>query len=58
EKFVRKHQTLLHWTRRSPSELLVDIFIWCTDDNTTIPWNVSQVCRRWRTIALGTPKLW
>ncbi|KXN92705.1 hypothetical protein AN958_06983 [Leucoagaricus sp. SymC.cos] len=58
ETFIRDHQTLLHWTRRLPSELLSDIFFWCTDDNTSIPWNVSQVCHRWRKVALHIPRLW
>ncbi|KAF5345828.1 hypothetical protein D9756_010891 [Leucocoprinus leucothites] len=58
EDFVQTHQKLLHWTRRVPLELLADIFTWCTEDNTRIPWNVSQVCRQWRAIALRTPQLW
>lgn len=58
ETFIQDHQSLLHWTRRIPTELLVTIFISCTDDNTVIPWNLSQVCCRWRTIALNVPRLW
>lgn len=58
EDFLAKHEPLLHWTRRLLPELLVHIFIYCTDGNTSIPWNISQVCRKWRSIALSTPQLW
>ncbi|KAJ3572784.1 hypothetical protein NP233_g2850 [Leucocoprinus birnbaumii] len=58
EEFISKHEELLHWTRRLPAELLILIFICCTEGNSIIPWNVSQVCRKWRSMALSTPQLW
>ncbi|KAF9442157.1 hypothetical protein P691DRAFT_640257, partial [Macrolepiota fuliginosa MF-IS2] len=58
QDFIDKHRSLLHWTRRLPSELLLDIFSWCTDENTLVPFNISHVCRRWRYLALGAPELW
>lgn len=58
EAFLAKHETGLHWTRRLSPELLVSIFICCAEENTVIPWSISQVCRKWRSIALSMPQLW
>ncbi|KAF5345821.1 hypothetical protein D9756_010896 [Leucocoprinus leucothites] len=58
EDFLQQHNSLLHWPRRVPADILIDIFFWCTEDNTLVPFNISHVCKRWRCIALATPQLW
>ncbi|KAJ7845575.1 hypothetical protein B0H13DRAFT_2095143, partial [Mycena leptocephala] len=57
--FVRRGPTL-------PPEILAEIFIHClptvqefvTPDLTTTPLILCGICRRWRDVALSTPKLW
>ncbi|KAF5345810.1 hypothetical protein D9756_010879 [Leucocoprinus leucothites] len=58
EEFISNHEELLHWARRLPTELFISIFLCCTENNAVIPWNISQVCRKWRFIALSIPQLW
>ncbi|KAJ7940156.1 hypothetical protein B0H13DRAFT_1454893, partial [Mycena leptocephala] len=48
-----------------PPEILAEIFIHClptqefvTPDLTTAPLILCGICRRWREVALSTPKLW
>lgn len=58
EEFISMHEKLLHWIRRLPTEILIHIFLFCTEGNTVIPWNVSQTSQRWRLVALAVPRLW
>lgn len=63
----RAHDTLLS---RLPAEIVSLVFLFCTptmvDACHTVPYNVmlpeplslGAVCRRWRTIAWATPRLW
>ncbi|KAJ7656105.1 hypothetical protein DFH06DRAFT_1132585 [Mycena polygramma] len=55
--------------RSLPAEILGQIFIDCRDDNLDEPWYettdpyhaptvLTQVCSRWRLVALHTPQLW
>ncbi|KAF9039260.1 hypothetical protein BJ165DRAFT_376984 [Panaeolus papilionaceus] len=56
--------------RRFPAELLRDMFVFglyprphapeihTPDDLVDWPWTVSQVCQRWRNVALSMPELW
>ncbi|KAG8755856.1 hypothetical protein FRC14_003601 [Serendipita sp. 396] len=46
--------------RRLPIEILHEIFLVANiaDDSGRIPWVVSAVCGRWRTLALSNPRLW
>lgn len=71
EELMRKAAPALY---RVPDELFVEIFIGCRDDEfpsptddvarrypkreEMLPLVVSQVCKAWRAIATGTPKLW
>ncbi|GLB42808.1 hypothetical protein LshimejAT787_1202570 [Lyophyllum shimeji] len=47
-----------------PAELLVEIFLRCVDRHISqplhhrAPWSLIAICRRWRALALSTPKLW
>jgi hypothetical protein len=48
-----------------PNEILEEIFLRTNADEPMLvsdtsegPWLVSHVCQRWRSIALGSPKLW
>ncbi|KAJ7459426.1 hypothetical protein B0H11DRAFT_2059545 [Mycena galericulata] len=66
--------SLLAPIRRLPSEVLVEIFEWCEEEEESAQstsvmsglarlaqkplLTVSQVCTRWHGIALGTPTLW
>ncbi|KAK0475967.1 hypothetical protein EDD18DRAFT_1366703 [Armillaria luteobubalina] len=53
--------------RRLPPELLGEIFIWCSSlygkhrrclDPRALHWTLSHVCRKWRSVAVGTPEIW
>ncbi|KAJ7780953.1 hypothetical protein B0H16DRAFT_602867 [Mycena metata] len=55
------------WTTRLPPEILAEIFLTSLanagDSNSDMlsrnpPWLLSQVCGRWRVVALSTPELW
>ncbi|KAH0835908.1 hypothetical protein J3R83DRAFT_9804 [Lanmaoa asiatica] len=59
------HQRLVSCIRRLPPEILGEIFVRClppgthTEPNTrTAPLLLLGVCRGWRKVALGTPRLW
>ncbi|KAJ7166780.1 hypothetical protein C8R46DRAFT_841325, partial [Mycena filopes] len=47
-----------------PVELTADIFVHCLPDtlapasSTIAPMLLTRICRQWRNIACGTPKLW
>ncbi|KDR67810.1 hypothetical protein GALMADRAFT_1063002 [Galerina marginata CBS 339.88] len=69
ETFIFTHQSLLSLLRILPDELLVLIFLFCLPDLDSQPWGprpwstipsfrLSQVCSKWRSIALDTPNLW
>lgn len=65
---IRRCQSTFARHRDLPSEILSAIFLACNGGNPlwlvcqfephTPPWNVSQVCRKWRSVALDTPDLW
>ena len=42
---------------RLPTELLVDIFTWCTHSDSLAAVTISKVCRRWKTITDNSPCL-
>ncbi|KAJ7119682.1 hypothetical protein C8R44DRAFT_788701 [Mycena epipterygia] len=52
------------YLRRTPVEIHAEIFMECVDGplddlhTITIPMQLASVCRRWRNIAIGTPRLW
>jgi hypothetical protein len=72
QEFIHKHERLLSPLLSLPSELLPLIFVHClpnlepTWSNQRPTWKnrpldvfrLSQVCQRWRIIALDTPQLW
>ncbi|KAK0224306.1 hypothetical protein IW262DRAFT_884313 [Armillaria fumosa] len=66
-------KNILHPIRRLPTDVLSHIFLACVQspveclfsllhkDSTNLlegPWPISHVCRRWRDIAINTPRLW
>ena len=62
---MRAHQGLISCIRRLPSEILGEIFVRCVPpepyvepDTTAAPLLLLAVCRGWRRVALGTPRLW
>ena len=70
---ITYHQNgVLHPLRRLPEEILLQIFEHCADEeaqewfkygrfltpNPKFPTRMAGVCRRWRSIALGCPRLW
>jgi hypothetical protein len=73
---LRAHRTRLHElaavqkgtlspARRVPNEVLVDIFLFATQETTSDlgfwrlhPWSPSKVCRRWRATAVSSPRFW
>lgn len=62
---MEAHQGLISCIRRLPSELLGEIFLRCLPpkphiepDAINAPLLLLAVCRRWRKVALGTPRLW
>ena len=62
-QFLHTHKGVLSAIRRIPPELLQEIFIhvtvpWEYSRRNAIPWDLSQVCRLWRTTALSVSSLW
>ncbi|KAK0479195.1 hypothetical protein IW261DRAFT_1626576 [Armillaria novae-zelandiae] len=66
-------KNILHPIRRRPTDVLRHIFLACVqspveclfsllrNDSMNLlegPWHISHVCRRWRSIATNTPRLW
>ncbi|PPQ71273.1 LOW QUALITY PROTEIN: hypothetical protein CVT26_012044 [Gymnopilus dilepis] len=69
ETFIRTHQSILSAFRTLPNEVLSLIFTACLPDVEYLPWQqckwrkmasfrLSKVCKRWRYIAISTPRLW
>ncbi|PPQ73890.1 hypothetical protein CVT24_011949 [Panaeolus cyanescens] len=64
--FIHQHGAVLSPVRMLPPEILHHIFLYCLSYPVSLrnckwrnkPYAVSQVCRRWRSVALATPKLW
>jgi hypothetical protein len=44
--------------RRTPAELLGEIFSYCSSDDSIQSVTISHVCRYWRAIVLDTPNAW
>lgn len=68
---VRDIETIINPLRRMPEEVLEDIFLYSMDllnmrwgmisnslDTSKAPWTLTQVCRRWRQVAIDCPLLW
>ncbi|KAF8149418.1 hypothetical protein B0H34DRAFT_733688 [Crassisporium funariophilum] len=63
---VRAHDAILSSMQKIPSELLEEIFWhyvtsvipWQHATRKDLPWALTQVCQRWRAIALGVPSFW
>ena len=69
---TNKQNGVLHPLRRLPEEILLQIFELCANEeaqewfeytwsltpNPRTPTRMAGVCRRWRSIALGYPRLW
>ncbi|KAJ6506315.1 hypothetical protein C8R47DRAFT_113014 [Mycena vitilis] len=61
---LREHRAILHPVRRTPPELICEIFALTLDRpdgrevGHTPPWYLGQVCQSWRRWALAYPRLW
>ncbi|KAJ3834923.1 hypothetical protein EV361DRAFT_444002 [Lentinula raphanica] len=68
---LAEHKALLSGVRRLPVEIMSEIFLQCLPevDTSSVIWSpepspdqapllLTQVCRNWRSIAIGTPRLW
>ncbi|KAJ7471453.1 hypothetical protein B0H11DRAFT_1372679 [Mycena galericulata] len=66
QDFLADHRRVVAPIRKIPNELLSEIFLQCTERNSSCKWNprtdpewvLVQVCSRWRAIALSTPRMW
>ncbi|KAJ7753493.1 hypothetical protein B0H16DRAFT_1834570 [Mycena metata] len=64
DAFAKTHRAVLSVLRRVPDEILLEIFQHLLtptrelDSSSTAPWVVGRVCRRWRIVALTSPRLW
>ncbi|KAK0480653.1 hypothetical protein IW261DRAFT_1131717 [Armillaria novae-zelandiae] len=68
ETALQKYELILSAARRMPVELWYNIFQMCQSDaadfsstslsTTVVPWSLTQVCRRWKTIVNDMPQLW
>ncbi|KAJ6552826.1 hypothetical protein B0H19DRAFT_949622, partial [Mycena capillaripes] len=68
-RFRAQNHAIVSPLRRIPPEVFSEIFTWslpsvrdsprrrrfCVTDS---PWNLSHVCRRWRSISISNPSLW
>ncbi|KAE9395235.1 hypothetical protein BT96DRAFT_158185 [Gymnopus androsaceus JB14] len=70
---IEIYRKILHPIRHVPPEVLLKIFSYCTDvvdaatpsdmnqdslDTRLAPWCFGQVCKYWRSVVLGSPRLW
>lgn len=61
-----KHKALLHPIRKLPKPVLQRILVFCLPphphvpalDRKAAPLTLTRVCRKWREVALDTPRLW
>ncbi len=60
-------KNILSPSRRPPPEMLTEIFILCWSfygrtgpplNPHAVPWKLTHVCRKWREVAITTPKIW
>ncbi|KIY63910.1 hypothetical protein CYLTODRAFT_336669, partial [Cylindrobasidium torrendii FP15055 ss-10] len=71
EVFLRAHKGLLCRVHDLPNEVLCQIFLGCLRSGgryslygrkdlseSSAPWNIISVCRRWRQIGCDLPRLW
>lgn len=64
KKFSHSSETIMFTVHHLPAEIIGHIFAYAADypflieDMSAPPWNYSQVCSFWRTIALSLPTLW
>ncbi|PBK65361.1 hypothetical protein ARMSODRAFT_853709, partial [Armillaria solidipes] len=58
---------ILSPSRRLPPEVLTEIFIRCWSfyrrsgtplNPRAVPWKLTHICKKWREVAIATPKLW
>jgi len=61
--FINSHKAIFSPWRKLPTELLVEIFLFCVDEyddsvHDKPPWVLGQICRPWRRVALSTCGLW
>ncbi|KAF8154384.1 hypothetical protein K438DRAFT_1778014 [Mycena galopus ATCC 62051] len=65
----KSHSSIISPLRRMPNEMLQEIFFWslpsvqdskyCTRFRIKdSPWILTQICHRWRVLAISTPALW
>lgn len=58
---LRRHRNLLQPAVSLPPEILIEIFHYCPQLREKVYedyYGFSQVCHRWRMVAIGTPSLW
>ncbi|KAJ7677089.1 hypothetical protein DFH06DRAFT_1034442, partial [Mycena polygramma] len=55
---VRQHRAIVSPVRRTPPELLGDIFALMLSSRKHLPSYFGQICRSWRLAALAYPLLW
>ncbi|KAF7972527.1 hypothetical protein HWV62_17822 [Athelia sp. TMB] len=62
EQALLNHQSIVAPIRRVPDDVLVEIFLTCMGINSRRfqpqPITLASVCRRWRTLAHSTARLW
>jgi hypothetical protein len=58
ESQVRDLEAYLAPIRRLPEELLREVFSWSFDSHPCAAWVLSAVCRNWRRLAIGMPRIW
>ncbi|KIM90109.1 hypothetical protein PILCRDRAFT_42451, partial [Piloderma croceum F 1598] len=63
--FQQAHKALISPIRRTPPEMLANIFVLCLPDDEFVgmyvldaPLLLVQICSHWRKIALSTQRLW
>lgn len=58
EERVLHTQSYLAPIRRLPLELVREVFYCCFDDHPCIAWVLASVCKSWRRLSLGMPRIW
>ncbi|CAA7266736.1 unnamed protein product [Cyclocybe aegerita] len=70
QSLISSHKSIISACRRIPNEIWHDIFVLAAEPTVfyaeqniklkrrKTPWRISGVCRRWRAVAISTPRLW
>lgn len=58
KKEIQMRHAWIAPVRKLPTEILAEIFVYCSSLSRLAPVTIGQVCRFWRQVVLATPQAW